>query len=85
EKPPRPNLKTKFRKVIDSSKQPEEVKWINIPIESKVEVSKKKSWIEGDSPREWDICYSTFKEQQHPKGWNDGMTGYHHKRTYPPE
>ncbi|MCI09379.1 hypothetical protein A2U01_0030465, partial [Trifolium medium] len=81
-KPPRPNLKIK--RVIDSTKQPEEVKWVNIPREIKVEENKKKSWIKGDSPREWDACYAFFKEQQQSDGWNDGMTEDHPKPTYPP-
>ncbi|MCI19110.1 hypothetical protein A2U01_0040265, partial [Trifolium medium] len=30
-KPPRPNLKIRFKRIIDNEKQPEEVKWVNIP------------------------------------------------------
>ncbi|MCI30481.1 hypothetical protein A2U01_0051690 [Trifolium medium] len=63
-KTPRPNLKVGFRKVIDSSKQPAEVKWISVPREQKVEVSQKKSCVKGDTPRKWDICYAFYKEQQ---------------------
>ncbi|MCI24833.1 hypothetical protein A2U01_0046019, partial [Trifolium medium] len=62
-KPPRPNLKVKFRKIIDSSKQPAEVKWISVPREPKEEVSTKKICVKGDIPREWDICYAFHKEQ----------------------
>ncbi|MCI32322.1 hypothetical protein A2U01_0053535, partial [Trifolium medium] len=57
-KPPRPNLKIRFKKILDSSKQPDEVKWINIPREPKVEVKKKMSCLKGATPREWDICYA---------------------------
>ncbi|MCI34748.1 hypothetical protein A2U01_0055969, partial [Trifolium medium] len=63
-KPPRPNLKVRFKKVIDSSKQPEEVKWISIPREPKMEENKKKNSIKGDIPGERDICYAFYKEQQ---------------------
>ncbi|MCI34575.1 hypothetical protein A2U01_0055795, partial [Trifolium medium] len=63
-KPPRSNLKIKFRKILDSSKQPAEVKWINIPREPRVEVNKKISCVKGAIPREWDICYAFHKEQQ---------------------
>ncbi|MCI04991.1 hypothetical protein A2U01_0026040, partial [Trifolium medium] len=61
-KPQKTNMKIKFRKVIDSSKQPAEVKWVNVPREPKVEV--KKSCVKGDIPREWDACYAFHKEQQ---------------------
>ncbi|MCH81325.1 hypothetical protein A2U01_0002110 [Trifolium medium] len=73
-KPPRPNRKIKFKRVVDSTKQPEEVKWVNIPREIKEEKGKKKNLLREDSPREWDVCYAFFKEQQQSDGWNDGMT-----------
>ncbi|MCI67768.1 hypothetical protein A2U01_0089027, partial [Trifolium medium] len=60
---PRPNLKIKFRKILDSSKQPAEMKWISVPREPKVEARIKKSGVKGDIPRRWDICYAFHKEQ----------------------
>ncbi|MCI29631.1 hypothetical protein A2U01_0050840 [Trifolium medium] len=51
-KPPRPNLKIKFKRVVDSTKHPEEVKWVNIPREVKEVKSKKKNWLRGDCPEE---------------------------------
>ncbi|MCI73565.1 hypothetical protein A2U01_0094829, partial [Trifolium medium] len=35
-----------------------------MPREPKVEVSTKKSCVKGNIPREWDICYAFYKEQQ---------------------
>ncbi|MCI01706.1 hypothetical protein A2U01_0022733, partial [Trifolium medium] len=63
-KPPTPNLKVRFKRIVDKEKQPEEVKWVNIPREVSEVKSKKKSWLKGYQPREWDICYAYYKEQQ---------------------
>ncbi|MCH86621.1 hypothetical protein A2U01_0007480 [Trifolium medium] len=63
-KPERCNI-IRFKKVIDYSKQPAEVKWINIPRKPKVEeVSEKKSCVKGDIPGKHDICYAFYKEEQ---------------------
>ncbi|MCI34041.1 hypothetical protein A2U01_0055259, partial [Trifolium medium] len=63
-KPPKTNLKIRFRKIIDSSKQPAVERWISIPREPKVEANKKMSCLKGATPRDWDICYAFHKEQQ---------------------
>ncbi|MCI40362.1 hypothetical protein A2U01_0061595, partial [Trifolium medium] len=60
------------------------VKWVNIPREVKEVKNKKKTWTKGDHPREWDIYYAFYKEQQKSDGWNDGVTKDHPKETYPP-
>ncbi|MCI60555.1 hypothetical protein A2U01_0081811, partial [Trifolium medium] len=76
-----------FRKVIDSSKQPEEVKWISVPRKPKVEASTKKSCVKGDIPMEWDICYAFHKEQQlHDEKSEALIKAYSKtKQTYPLE
>ncbi|PNX81572.1 hypothetical protein L195_g037595 [Trifolium pratense] len=43
-KTPRPNIKIRFKKITDYSKQPAEVKWISIPRKPKVKVSEKKNY-----------------------------------------
>ncbi|MCI00134.1 hypothetical protein A2U01_0021151, partial [Trifolium medium] len=52
-KPSRENLKVRFRKIIDKDSRSE--RWANIPRKVNEEKSKKKTWIKGDQPREWDI------------------------------
>ncbi|CAJ2637120.1 unnamed protein product [Trifolium pratense] len=59
-KPPRPNMKFRFKKITDHSKQPAEVKWVSVPRKPKVEVSK--SCVKGDTSDKHDICYAPYKE-----------------------
>ncbi|MCI44848.1 hypothetical protein A2U01_0066087, partial [Trifolium medium] len=54
----------KMGQISQSSRKPEEVKWINIPRVPKVEEGNKKSCVKEDIPREWDMCYAFHKEQQ---------------------
>ncbi|MCI92438.1 hypothetical protein A2U01_0113734, partial [Trifolium medium] len=62
------------------------VKWINVPREPKVEVSTKRSCVQGDTPRDWDICYAFHKEQQMHDEKNEALVKARSqtKRTYPP-
>ncbi|MCI03415.1 hypothetical protein A2U01_0024454, partial [Trifolium medium] len=69
-KPPRPNLKIKFKRIMDSSENPAKERWINIPREAKTK-TEEKHWLKGGRPKEWETYYATYKEQQHPEGWND--------------
>ncbi|MCI81079.1 hypothetical protein A2U01_0102351, partial [Trifolium medium] len=61
--------------------------WISIPREPKVEVDKKMSCVKGTTPREWDISYAFYKEQQMNDEKSEALVKAREeiKRTYPLE
>ncbi|MCI09226.1 hypothetical protein A2U01_0030309, partial [Trifolium medium] len=74
----------KNRKIIDKDSRSE--KWINIPREVKEVKSKRKTLFKGDPPREWDICYAFYKEQQMHDEKSEALLKARKeiKPTYPP-
>ncbi|MCI04017.1 hypothetical protein A2U01_0025059, partial [Trifolium medium] len=61
-KPSMESMKLRFKRITDKDTYPE--RWINIPREAKEVKHGRKTLFKGDSPKEWDICYAFYKEQQ---------------------
>ncbi|MCI13348.1 hypothetical protein A2U01_0034465 [Trifolium medium] len=82
-KPSREDLKIKFKKIIDKDKRSE--KWINIPRKVKEVKRREKTLFKGDPPREWDIYYAFYKEQQMHDEKSEALVKARkeNKRTYP--